>query len=58
MTDRITEQPFCQTRVICSALSSDEWRRLAGHIDTWFSAGLEAKTEYNHKIKLINKWLN
>ena len=36
MIDRITEQPFCQTRVICSALSSDDWRRLAGHIDNGF----------------------
>ena len=36
MIDRITEQPFCQTRVICSALSSDDWRRLAGLIDNGF----------------------
>ncbi len=26
----------CQTDVICSALSSDDWRRLAGHIDNGF----------------------
>ena len=36
MIDRITEQPFCQARVICSALSSDDWRRLAGRIDNGF----------------------
>lgn len=26
----------CQTRVICCDLSSDDWRRLAGHIDNGF----------------------
>jgi len=36
MIDRITEQPFCQTRVICSALSPDDWIRLAGRIDNGF----------------------
>lgn len=29
-------QQSCQTSVICSALSSDDWRRLAGHIDNGF----------------------
>ncbi len=36
MSNRNTEQQFCQTRVICSALSSDEWLRLGGYIDTGF----------------------
>ena len=36
MSNIITKQPFCQTRFICSALSSYEWIRLAGHIDNGF----------------------
>lgn len=36
MIDRITERPFCQTHVICSTLSSDDWIKLAGHIDNGF----------------------
>lgn len=32
-----SQKPQCvQTSVICSALSTDEWRRLAGRIDTGF----------------------
>ena len=29
-------EPLQQCNVICSALSSDDWRRLAGHIDNGF----------------------
>lgn len=41
MKNRITDQPLCQTRVICSDLTSDDLRRLAGHIDTGFFASEE-----------------
>ena len=32
----VQNPPFCKTDVICSAFSSDDWRRLAGHIDNGF----------------------
>ena len=34
--DKNKNKALSQTSVICSALSSDEWRRLAGHIDNGF----------------------
>ena len=35
-SNELHSEPLQQCNVICSALSSDDWRRLAGHIDNGF----------------------